>query len=72
MQYCNQAIEFEPENATNYYNLANTLSAQGQITKAIAAYREALRIKPEFPRCQQKLSQALAIETEEKTHNRQQ
>lgn len=46
-------VSLEPESVDQWLNLAH-LKAEAQLTEpAIAAYREAIRLSPEDPRCQQ-------------------
>jgi rhomboid protease GluP len=42
------AVNSEPGNARAHFNLANAYGTQGRYDKAIAEYRETIRIKPDF------------------------
>ena len=44
-----RAIGLKPNYPGAYYNLAEALQAQGQIEKAIAAYRQAIAPRSNFP-----------------------
>ena len=41
-------MRLQPELAESHYNQGVTLQSDGQLDRAIAAYREAIRLKPDY------------------------
>jgi predicted CXXCH cytochrome family protein len=53
-------LGFDPRNAAAQDLLGNLLVARSKVQEAIGAYREAIRIRPDFPRARLDLGEALA------------
>lgn len=51
--------EMKPAAAVHFYNLGLTLEAQGHAADAEKAFRSALRLRPDFPKAQDKLARAI-------------
>jgi tetratricopeptide (TPR) repeat protein/capsular polysaccharide biosynthesis protein len=45
---CQQILEQQPESATAYLRMGELLEAQGQVAKAIHAYKSAIALQPDF------------------------
>jgi Flp pilus assembly protein TadD len=56
----NQSLRLSPDNAETHSNLCFALQHVGRVDKAVVQYREALRLKPDFPNAQFNLNNALA------------
>jgi tetratricopeptide (TPR) repeat protein len=49
IQYCEQALDLNPENAANWHNLALAQECLGNYEDAVASYDRALTLKPDDP-----------------------
>ena len=52
------ALELNPHYAEAHYNLGNVLAGRGQIDEAIAHFKKALEIKPDYAEARRSLDQA--------------
>jgi tetratricopeptide (TPR) repeat protein len=48
LEHLRQAIRLEPQKALYHFNLGNLHAARGERSRAVVAYREALRLTPNF------------------------
>ncbi len=48
LEHLRQAIRLDPEKALYHFNVGNLHAARGGRSRAVAAYREAIRLKPNF------------------------
>jgi tetratricopeptide (TPR) repeat protein len=59
IQYCEQALDLNPENAANWHNLALAQECLGNYEDAVASYDRALTLKPDDPQTLTHLGDAL-------------
>ncbi|MFO0960019.1 MAG: tetratricopeptide repeat protein [Isosphaeraceae bacterium] len=48
MAVTREAIRLRPDDSATQYNLGLVLAARGEVEEAIAAFRMAIRLRPEF------------------------
>jgi cytochrome c-type biogenesis protein CcmH/NrfG len=56
------SLRIKPDNVEAHDNLGNALAGQGRISKAMAEYRETLRLRPDWPPALGKLAWILATD----------
>jgi len=61
-QHLKTAIALNPNFAEAYHSLANLYLNQGRTTEAIALYRKALELRPDYPQARQNLATAERLE----------
>src|ERR1700730_11181775 len=49
VQALSRAAQLLPNDAAAHNNLGNAFARQGRLTEAVASYRRALKLRPEFP-----------------------
>jgi len=60
IRHYRQALQFDPNSASNCNNLGNLLRRSGRLDEAVEYYRRALRLKPDFAEAYNNLGAALA------------